>query len=740
MPSQEVIVLSDAWSVYEGGNLMESNVMLPHVPVSLSWHHWDPLSWQKVWTYRRQLSLRTLDPRQRLFLHVERAMVNATVRMNGKEVGSHEGGFLPFDCEITDAVLIGENRLEIEVDARWLNVPPAGSPKGPAAVDYYLPGGINGVVELRSIPRTAVVDLWARSHDVLKERSSLDVFADIETDASQQALLTMRLFLGSKLVEQSNVPTMLAPGRNTVKAHLSSLRGIRLWSTDHPHLYNLIVEVTTEPRLVHRASKRIGFREARFELDGFYLNGKKTRLFGLNRHELFPYVGFAASSRSMRHDAAYLRNELNCNVVRCSHYPQSTSFLDACDELGLMVWEEVPGWQYLGDEAWKRTVLHNTEEMIRRDRHHPSIIVWGTRINESANDPQLYNKTRDVAQHLDPTRQTSGSMTSSSRADWKEHWHEDVFAFDDYHAAADGTVGVDPVLPDVPYMLAEAVGQYSYGSANNFLRRYRRADIPEEQNSQALLHAQAHDRAAQDERNAGVIAWCGFDYASPINSYDGVKCPGVVDTFREPKLGASFYRSQITPEKRVVLEPSFYWDEKLHASEGPGAIFSNCEELHIFLNGKPHATLRPDRKSYPRLSYPPFFAELPWNAVEQTILRVDGYIDGRKLISRFFNGSHPRDRLWMAVDDASIAADGTDSTRISFGVADSFGNPRPASDGILCVEHAGAGRLLGEISFTMSEGAAGAVWLRSDRGQTGRANITIVHTSLGRRSSAVQIS
>ena len=737
-PADE-ISLSDGWSVYEGGKIVEINLTLPHVPVALSWQNWDAASWQKIWIYRRRLDQPRAD-RRRLFLHVERAMANAVVRVNGKQVGSHQGGFLPFDCEITDAVRPGANEIEIEVDSRWLNVPPAGSPKGPAAVDYYLPGGIHGAVLLRAIPRTAIVELYARPRDVLSGEPSLDVFAELEADQAQQVSLTARLFSGGAFAGSSTTPATLTPGRSTVRAQLPSLRGIKLWSPDDPQLYRLEVEVSAGHQRAHSASIRVGFREARFQLDGFYLNGTKTRLFGLNRHELFPYVGFAASPRSMRHDAAYLRNVLNCNVVRCSHYPQSTAFLDACDELGLMVWEEIPGWQYIGEEAWKKIAVENVEDMIRRDRHHPSIIVWGTRVNESANDPELYRQTSEVALRLDPTRQTSGSMTPSSRADWREHWHEDVFAFDDYHAARDGTVGIDPALPGVPYMLAEAVGQYSYGTAKNFLRRYRRAGIPEEQNAQAVLHAQAHDRAAQDERNAGVIAWCGFDYPSPMNAYHGVKCPGVVDSFREPKLGASFYRSQVAPEKRVVVEPSFYWDEKLHVNDGKGAIFSNCEELHVFLNGVSHGVLRYDRTSYPRLPYPPFFAELPWSAIEQTVLRIDGYIAGKQRVSRSFDGSRARDQLWIAADDASIAADGIDSTRVAFGIADRFGNLRPAADGSIFVQQSGAGRLVGDQIFDMSEGAVGAVWLRSLQGRTGKANITVSHPRLGRRSVEIAIS
>ena len=128
-----------------------------------------------------------------------------------------------------------------------------------------------------------------------------------------------------------------------------------------------------------------GFRQATFQTDGFHLNGQRLEIFGLNRHQLFPYTGMAASERLQRRDAELLRNELNCNMVRCSHYPQSPYFLDACDELGLMVWEEPPGWQYIGDAAFQAIVLQNVHDMVVRDRNRPSVIVWATRLNETAN-------------------------------------------------------------------------------------------------------------------------------------------------------------------------------------------------------------------------------------------------------------------------------------------------------------------------------------------------------------------
>src|SRR5260370_22725226 len=150
----------------------------------------------------------------------------------------------------------------------------------------------------------------------------------------------------------------------------------------------------------------MGFREGGLTPGGFSLKGKIVKLRGLDRHQTFPFVGQAMPERVQRRDAHILRNSLKCNLVRTSHYPQSRHFRDACDELGLLVLEEIPGWQHIGDGRWKDVAVDNVRRMIRRDWNHPSIILWGVRINESKDDHELYVRTNALAHALDSTRQT----------------------------------------------------------------------------------------------------------------------------------------------------------------------------------------------------------------------------------------------------------------------------------------------------------------------------------------------
>ena len=713
-----------------------SPIVLPHTVAPLSWQNWSPALWEDRWIYRRHFSVPAEFRETRLFLHFDRVMAGATPMLNGQSLEPHLGGFLPFDREITGQAKEGDNVLEVVVDSRWLNVPPTGSPRGEASVDYLLPGGITGSVELRAVPRVFLREIFAKPVDVLSNKKRLEIACRVDAGAQVPISIMLSAVVreGERTVGTVSQRARLDKRDQQITLTMSGLSGIELWDTDHPHLYSVEVTLAHDDQPDYLCETRIGFREIRFELDGFYLNGRRTQLFGLDRHELFPYVGFAAPDRIQRRDAEILRHSFNCNVVRCSHYPQSEAFLDACDELGLMVWEELPGWQYIGDESWQQLAVRDVETMIRRDRNHPAIIIWGTRINESANDPELYRRTRQLARSLDDSRPSSGTMTPTSRKDWQTEWDEDVFAYDDYHADPVGTVGILDPVEGHPYMIAEVVGQYNYRTGKGFGVRYRRAGDILQQTDQAIFHAQAHDKTADHRHVAGAIAWCAFDYASLMNAYNAVKCPGVADIFRLPKLGAAFYLAQVDPAVRPVIEPDFYWDFGPQTPVGPGehaAIFSNCERLELLVNGRPHSTLHPDRTEYPNLKYPPFIADLKMEGGATAELRIDGYVGNTRVLSRSFSADRSTDKLWLHADDVELECDGADATRVAFAVVDKFGVSRAFGEGEVALMIDGPGVIVGDNPFSLEEnGGSGAVYVRTLPGKTGRIRIVAKHASL----------
>lgn len=720
------VALNDRWAVRRADAPIEAEqaVTLPHTPVKLSWQKWEPDQWQRLWRYRRSFhSPLQRGERHRVFLRFEGVMSGAKISLNGRHLGEYLGGFLPFEYEITE-LLRDRNEMEVIVDGGWLDVPPSGSPKGPRQLDYLLPAGIHREVCLRVLPEIFLDDVFAKPVDVLNPGRRLEIQCSVNASRTVAGPLRLeaRLLDGETTAGVAVTEVRVEhAGCFDVSFTMSGLENVQLWSTDSPRLYTLRLSLRHPTIDTHEYVTRVGFREARFTASGFFLNGKKTRIFGLNRHELFPFTGFAMPDRVMRRDAEILKREFHCNTVRCSHYPQTEAFLDACDELGLMVWEEVPGWQYIGDDPWKALLMRDLRSMILRDRNHPSIIVWGVRVNESANNPPLYTRTAALAKSLDDSRQTSGTMTHCST----DNWSQDVFAYDDYHAAPDGSVAMHKPLPDVPFFFAEGIGQFAYEHGGEFKQYYRRAGARDVQEGQPKYHAQGHDRANSDPHCGGLIAWCAFDYASLLNGYKAIKCPGIADTFRIPKLGAAFYKSQVAPTVEPVIEPGFYWD--FSDGQGPGNkahIFSNCDRLAIRVGSRLPVIVLPDRDGYPNLAYPPFVVDLSAFTTAGEDLTVEGYVGQTSMQVRNFSSDRSRDKLLLRSDDGAIANDAQDATRVWFAVCDRYGSIVPHLEGEVEIAIKGPGEIIGDLSFPLAEtGGVGAVWVRSKPG--GRGVITI---------------
>jgi beta-galactosidase len=707
-----------------------ADVTLPHTVAPLSWGDWDYRDWQNVWIYRKHFTWPAASG-DRVFVDFDGVMTNATVVLNGTAVAAHQGGYLPWSAELTGALATGDNVLAVIVDSRWLDVPPGGSAKGPSAVDYLQPGGIYRDATLRVVPGVFLADVFAKPVSVLTSDRSVDVRATIDAASlpSGPVLVTAELLDGIRRLATASTATVITAGTTVVQLSVTGIGDVTLWSPDTPALYTVRTRLTTPDGQSHSVEVTIGFREAVFRRDGFYLNGERREIFGLDRHQLFPYTGMAAAARLQRRDAEILRNELHCNMVRCSHYPQSPHFLDACDELGLMVWEEPPGWQYVGDTAFRDIVLQNVHDMVVRDRNRPSVILWATRLNETANEVSLYRRTRRLADELDGSRQTSGAMNVYSLANWAQ----DVFAYDDYHAA-DGKAILRPPLAGVPYLVTEAVG------ALDGAPLYRWIDSGAVLAEQGRMHAQVHNAARSDPGYAGLLGWCAVDYAS-LNGGDriwqNVKWPGVLDTFRVAKPGAAFYRSQADPAAGPVILPMFFWDFGPGSPPGgPGAramIATNCDRLELYVAGRHAATGTPDRRNYPGLARPPVFVDLTVDGSRRPELRIDGYIGRRRVATVAMSADPSRDRLGLWLDDTALQADGTDTTRLTFRALDAHGNQRPHVTGAVSLTLTGPGVLVGDNPFPFGDyGGVGGAFVRSRPGQTGRLTVTAQHPVLGR--------
>jgi beta-galactosidase len=723
-----------------------ARVTLPHTVVPLSWQNWDPATWERVWVYRKHFDA---PPGMRVFLDVGAALTRATVTLNGIEVADHLGGYLPFSAEIGAALRPEGNVVAVRLDSTFnLNVPPdRPAPYSSTSVDFWQPGGLYRDVRLRAVPPVYLSDVFAKPVNVL-DATARQVVVQATVDAAVVPAgpvhVTFELRDGETVIASARVPAVITgAGQLTVTGTLSGLGDITLWDVDHPKLYHVVATLRADGGRPHEHRVRTGFREARFALDGFYLNGRRVKLSGVNRHQFFPFAGGAMPARVQARDAEIIRRELNCNMVRCSHYPQSEAFFDACDELGLMAWEEAPGWGYLGDESWQALAYRDIGEMIVRDRNHPSIIVWGARLNETPDNVPFYTSTNELAHGLDDSRPTAGAMAGQRLT---TDFEQDVFGEDDYTAVTGLFRAKEPTLePPVdgagkPYLVSEAVGTLS-GPA----KYYRRTDVQAVQQGQATAHARVHDIAASDDRYCGLLGWSGFDYPSGSgNQYQGVKYTGVVDLFRIPKPGAAIYRAQADPRLTPVIVPAFYWDfgpVSPVTSLRAAMICANLDRLEVYVGGEHFATVRPDTAGYPNLGYPPSFVDFgSVDGSRRPELRIDGYLGQVMVASRSLASDPSGDVLALAFDDAEIDGDGVDATRLAFRAVDRYGAPRPYVTGQVTLDVEGPAVLIGDNPFDFAAaGGAGAVWVRSRPGVPGTVTVRASHPSLGRAAASINV-
>ena len=532
-------------------------VRLPHTVQEIPLHYANAESYQKIVGYRKKLIFDPSLKDRRHFIRFDGSAHETTVYFNGKELYIHSCGYTAFIVELTDYILFEqENILTVKVDSREsLNTPPFGF-----VIDYLTYGGIYLNVWLYDKPTYFIKDVFVQTKTLDTVSVSIQTDGVIPVDSYQVKILDSIDEIIAQQVVSINKHQVQIPVKN-----------IHAWSAESPTLYRCIVELGEDTFVTN-----FGFRTIRFDQNNLYINDQKVFLRGLNRHQCYPYIGYAAVDSLQEEDVRILKEELHVNAVRTSHYPQSQSFIDACDRYGLYVFTEIPGWQHIGDQTWKQQAIRNTEDMVLQYRNHPSIILWGVRINESLDDDKLYSKTNEVARNLDPTRPTAGVRYLT-----KSHLLEDIYTFNDFshHGDNKGALSKTEVMVDThhPLIISEANGHMF--PTKSFDTQARRQE-------HALRHARVFSDAMADHQHTGVFQWCMFDYAThkDFGSGDRICYHGVMDSFRNPKLAASVYASQ--QDEEPVLEISTSMDiGDYNAGNLPDFYaFTNADEVRLYKN------------------------------------------------------------------------------------------------------------------------------------------------------------
>lgn len=727
-------ILIDGWTFAEGFSddrigapMSGTSVELPHTAVELPFDYFDETSYQKPFTYQRRIPWKPEFAGQHVSLLFEGAMADTTVWLNGTEIIRHRDGYTPFEADLTGHLTEGENLLTVRIDgSENPEIPPFGG-----QIDYLTYAGIYRDVHLRVTPTRRIENVKVETPDPLAEAKS--VRAAVFLSGAGEGRLTARLLTASG--EEIATTTADASG-DKVELALDDLAGLSLWTPEAPTLYTLEVTLASDAG-EDRVAPRFGFREARFTTAGFELNGKPLKLMGLNRHQSFPYSGYAQGRKSQARDAEILKWDLGCNIARTSHYPQSRHFLDRCDEIGLLVLEEIPGWQHIGGEGWKAESVENVRRMIERDWNRPSIILWGVRINESEDDHDFYAETNRLARELDPTRQTGGIRFKT-----ESELLEDVYTMNDFvlghHELPGNNRGRTALRPQsevtgldhqVPYLITEY---------NGHMFPTKSGDQEQRVAEHALRHAEVVDAAFGAEGTAGCIGWCYSDYNThrDFGSGDRICHHGVTTMFREPKFAGQVYASQQPPQTRIVMEPVTYYARGERNIGGilPLVVLTNCDEIELRYGTEITARAQPDRDRFPHMPHPPVIFDdrhfpgaamglwgMSWEDGE-----IIGYLDGKEVVRKPFSGGALPDRLEVAPDAETLEAAMRDEVRVMVRALDQSGNVLPfLSDGVTITVD-GPARLIGPETAQLRGGTTG-FWLRATGG-TGAITVTLSST------------
>lgn len=566
-------------------------VSIPHTVKETPFNYFDESVYQMVSGYKKRISIPKSWQGKSIRLTFEGVAHEATVYINSKERTVHKCGYTAFTIDISDDIE-GKDSVDIavKVDSReTLNQPPFGF-----VIDYMTYGGIYRDVYIEVSEKTYIERLFLYSD--IKDTTTF-LCSHIRIMNPQRKPLVIKQKVNGKTYSHE------VNGNGGLDSQLAEFREdvgkVKFWDIESPKLYEVVTEIyDTKDKLLDSFTETHGFRKSEFRVDGYYLNDKKIKIRGLNRHQSYPYVGYAMPASMQKYDADILKKELGLNAVRTSHYPQSHDFIKRCDELGLLVFMEIPGWQHIGNEDWKKLAIENTKDMVREYRNHPSIILWGVRINESQDDDELYKKTNEIAHRYDFTRPTGGVRFIK-----KSHLFEDVYTYNEFVHEGNNR-GCDPkknVTSDVnkPYLISEYCG-HMYPT-KTFDNEGQRREL-------AVRHANILDAIAKEEDIAGSFGWCMFDYNThkDFGSGDRICYHGVMDMFRNRKL-ASYVYSDETTGKDVFLEVSSAMDIGEHpaSNRGDTYIFSNADSVKMYKNDKLLKEYFPWDSSYTHLSHGP---------------------------------------------------------------------------------------------------------------------------------------
>lgn len=755
---RELLDMNSDWAFYRGdvpdggsSELDDRNwmaVSLPHI-MQLERKHcggnsiYDGIGW-----YRRYFKLPKKYKEKRIVVSFEGVMKNCDVFLNGEKIAQHHGGYVGFVADITDRVdWNGNNVLAVRVSAEDDPLTPPGKPQD--KMDFYYYSGIYRDVKMEITDRIYVTD--PLQEDVVAGGGRFVSFSDVSAGSALVHVAT-HVRNATNRSESLRVVSQLVDSAGTVVAEADSNVGLdmgsdttvrqtlkivdpHLWHPYDPYLYVLRTKVMLKRKVLDEVAENVGIRTIKYVAgEGFFINGEKLYLRGANRHQAFPYVGDAASNSMQERDVIGLKRG-GYNAVRAAHYPNDPAFLDACDRYGLLVVECIPGWQfYNSDSTFVERLYDVCRKMIRRDRNHPSVVLWETALNESRYPVTLAKEVFDIAHSEYPGDQmyTSGDYFGNEQMEP----YYDVF----YKQVAKFPKNGD-VMSNYPedFISIKPLLTREWGDGVGEKPRVSLTENEEEQMRQCRSRIeQLNGKGYFDwcmldanESMGGHFVWSYNDYARGCED-ETLYC-GVVDINRYPKF--CYYMLQSMRDKSIS-QPGLYDGPMVHiASYNASAdyessttditVFSNCDAVRLYRNGKlvgeqTRAERAPLYGAVVGKGGSPVFV-FDAGQYEAGTLYAEALIDGKVVATHGVSTPGRPDTLAVDIkhDGVMPVADGSDMIPVYIKVCDENGSLVYDSNQKISVEVTGEGTLVcDEANRTMInpqtvEGGVGFVFVRT---------------------------
>lgn len=715
-------------------------VNLPHGLEFLPAQASGSINYQGPAWYRKHFNLPDSLKGKKLTLHFEAIMGKSKIYINGQLIKENFGGFLPFQVEIEKHIKWGEENV-IAILADNSDDPTYPPGKAQNIMDFAYFGGIYRDVYLLStnkifisnpnnVDKTAGGGVFVHYEKVSKYNAEII----IKTDIINKNRYSKNINLETQLVDKKGKIITTTITKNRVRSNSSrtitqkiKIKNPHLWSPDKPYLYDLKLMIKdNHGKSTDGLKKRIGIRKIEFKgKEGFYLNGEAyhDKLIGANRHQDYGYVGNALPNSGQWRDVKKLR-DAGMRIIRCAHYPQDPAFMDACDELGMFIIVATPGWQFWNDQPiFQKRVYNDIRNMVRRDRNHPSVIMWEPILNETKYPDYFAKQVHEIVHEEYPWQ---GAYTVCD-GHAKGHEHFDV----NYKHPVKGECWSNTVEATVKNY-KKSLGDYSkekksvftreWGdnvddwSSHNSTSRVSRGWGETPQLIQALQYAGTSMVYTSFEglylsprQHVGGTLWHSFDHQRGYHpdTFFG----GIMDVFRQPKYSYYLFMSQRDPNiklEKAESGPMIYTAHELSPfSPKDITVFTNCDEVRMILLEKDTLIQKVDKKNH-FMPHPPIVFKDAYDFMDMKKLQrkhklsqanivVEGLIGGKVVVREVKRPAKRVSKLMIELDNEKVAleADGSDFVTLIVSLVDEDGYVKRLNNYSVRIEIEGEGKLLG---------------------------------------------